>query len=445
MFDQMANNFQKTKNHIVLGLVLYKLSLEICYIFIISPLYGYSGFLLDIDVGKLVLSWIIYIALSYYFKRVFYNNNFNISVIILFCLFILYFTPLISLIFLANLPYIFMMLVCIYWCLAVVLEKIFSKITFISFAYNAYNKNILTDKIADVIILLCCIYMFIFSLNYNKLYINFALENVYNLRLAARDANFSGLSGYLLSWIGFVIAPSAALRYFKQKKWILFSFICYIQLLHYSIAGEKTILAIIPISIFLYIFFSNRNLLRLPFGMFFVNIISFCEYFLLGTYKLSAYIICRTLYFPSLLNYWYYDFFSKNPPDMLKQSVLRRIGLVSTYDIQIPNLIGLTYTNSIEHTANTGMFGDAYANFGILGVVIYPVLMAILLCVFNNMSKNVYIKNYVNLVIIILLFMINGSFFTIILSNGIWLAIVILFFSKRFSVIKKIKLQFGIK
>ena len=48
------------------GMILYRISLEILYIFAISPLYSYQGFELDVYSIKYLFSWMVYIFLMAY-------------------------------------------------------------------------------------------------------------------------------------------------------------------------------------------------------------------------------------------------------------------------------------------------------------------------------------------------------------------------------------------
>ena len=73
-------------------------------------------------------------------------------------------------------------------------------------------------------------------------------------------------------------------------------------------------------------------------------------------------------------------------PDFLRgnyPSISSFIGSPSPYDFNVGYLIGKKYFG-MELNANTGMVGGAFFEFGILGVIIDPIMMVIALRLFDK-------------------------------------------------------------
>ena len=69
--------------------------------------------------------------------------------------------------------------------------------------------------------------------------------------------------------------------------------------------------------------------------------------------------------------------------------------------------------------ANTGLFGDAYANFKMLGVIVYPALYCLVFKVWENLSKKETAFQAVSIGFVIIWNAINLSFSTWLLSGGV--------------------------
>ena len=79
---------------------------------------------------------------------------------------------------------------------------------------------------------------------------------------------------------------------------------------------------------------------------------------------------------PNAIARHYVEFFSENQPDWLMQNWSRFFsffGLSSSYSEPIPTVIGYTFYNK-GMNSNNGLIGTAVANYGMLGVVISPLL-----------------------------------------------------------------------
>jgi serine phosphatase RsbU (regulator of sigma subunit) len=152
---------------------------------------------------------------------------------------------------------------------------------------------------------------------------------------------------------------------------------------------------------------------------------------LLSTFWIAGIGIRRALYIPSQLNYDYYDYFSKNEPDYLRQGILRWFGFSSPYKESIPHLIGYHYYGSIEMGANNGLFSDAYFNFNFLGVFLFPIILIIIFKLFDTCSKGLDSKLLILPIIVCTTSFISGCFSSVLLTDGIALLMITLYFMVR--------------
>ena len=113
-------------------------------------------------------------------------------------------------------------------------------------------------------------------------------------------------------------------------------------------------------------------------------LMNFCGMYLLKQFnsiELISYSTRRVLFTPAKLNYCYYDYFSSHGPDyFLAGPVGRLTGLTSPNSDSIAHLIGEVYFNAPDMGANNGLFSDAYANLGIIGCVVMPIILV--LCIY---------------------------------------------------------------
>jgi len=415
--------------YLLLYVLLYRLSLDILYIKVLSQSYGYYGFLVDYNWFKYIASWIITLVFSILINKL-ATKPLLPSRVVIFFLFLISFLPASSFYGLSNKSNIYFFYLTIYWGLILFLGYFLLKRSLPKYKIVcSSNTQKIKSKIFDALTIILGIYVFITSYKYNRLYLTLDLENVYNLRVPAKEYNFGLFSGYLLTW-SVIVFTFAAIRYYEKKKWLPLLIIFYLQLLLFSIYGDKTTFFYIPISLFGYKFITQEKIKNIPVALIMLNIISLLEKVFLKTIFLTAFFQFRNLYLPAFLGEQYYQFFSKNPPDMLAQSVFRRFGLVSRYDTPIPNMIGLFTKRNLGY-ANNGLFGDVYANFGFFGLILYPLFYIGILKILDIVSVGLDIKSYIALIIIMTITFVNIPFFTALLSNGIIFSLALLILLKR--------------
>ena len=81
--------------------------------------------------------------------------------------------------------------------------------------------------------------------------------------------------------------------------------------------------------------------------------------------------------------------------------------------------------------ANNGLFSDAYANMGIVGMMLGPILLVLVLRVFDLSTKGLSIRSLMGGIILVSYILIGSSITTALLSQGILLVCVFFYLAPR--------------
>jgi hypothetical protein len=92
----------------------------------------------------------------------------------------------------------------------------------------------------------------------------------------------------------------------------------------------------------------------------------------------SVGLVRRVFATPGQMDWYYFDYFSGHPKYHLSHSFLRFLGS-SPYAVDPPLLIGAVYFPSDLPSANAGLWSDAFANFGLVGIVAFTLVLILAL------------------------------------------------------------------
>ena len=264
---------------------------------------------------------------------------------------------------------------------------------------------------------------------------NLNILRVYEFRQSAAD-RLPKVFGYIVSPVSKVIVPIGfTLGLYYKKRSIACAFAVMAVLL-FGMTHHKTIL-FAPIFVLLTYFFLHKYSVRrgLLIIFVFVGCVALLELIMMRVMGLTAsgllgtLIIRRVILVPSLLDSFYVDFFSDNAKILWSNSKVS-LGLSeSSYDVTAPFLIGGEYFGRSEMSANTGFIGSGFANFGIVGVLMYGTLLGLLVAILNSHSRSLGHPLTVSMCIMIVMSaMTSSDLVTILLTHGLLLLIVCLSF-----------------
>lgn len=143
----------------------------------------------------------------------------------------------------------------------------------------------------------------------------------------------------------------------------------------YSVSNNRQFIFTLVFAFLIYLFKNKKDLLLFIFlGLWGIPV---AEWIVDKEYLFTD-IIRRISLVPNVDASFHVDYFMYNEPDWLRQALniyTNRFGFVSPYSDKIATLIGKLYFNTTIN-ANTGLVGGNFANYGLLSVVIGPVLYA---------------------------------------------------------------------
>ena len=410
-----------------LGLFVYGIKIcalrvlyELIYTIIIVPCLGASEYLFIVDISPLqyALSWVVTISLvpcvfASVIKEsimstaisVFYYVSFIPGAVMLgfrksdfYCWFYLYYIIL----FLGAL---------------IVPKKNIVRYRFI--------KNI--DKVLIVIMFGIS---FFFWARYANFRILYDIGNVYGVRLEARSYSIPSIMSYVFKWL-YIFTPFFISWFLDKKEWFFVIVSMVIGVLLFFYDGQKSILFNMGICFLIAIImvYGNKTVnasSAILNGVIITEVLSLLEYFLCGSYYIVNFVIRRLCFVPASLNYCYYEFFSYHELNYFSD-ILRRFGLSPRYASGLPRTIGKVFFGNPDTNANNGLFSDAYANLGNLGIIM-PLFVLLLLWMFDCITQNIHRAVRVSLGFLISFIIMSTNLTTGLLTHGIMIMMIVLLF-----------------
>ena len=149
----------------------------------------------------------------------------------------------------------------------------------------------------------------------------------------------------------------------------------------------------------------------------------------LGISGLHNFIIRRVLFGPALLNYYYYDYFSSHKPDYYISSFVGKIlNISSGHSKSISHTIGEIYFKAPQMAANNGLYSDAFANLGVAGCIILPLLLCLSIFMLQYFSRSLPNKVLFSIVIVYSITFISSFLSTIVFTHALAVLMLICFF-----------------
>lgn len=204
------------------------------------------------------------------------------------------------------------------------------------------------------------------------------------------------------------------------------------QLVIFSITGLKSVLFMIPFSLIIYLIASKKK----PSGTFFVSVFVGILLFVIFLNQINFYVYPATLVLRRVLtmqgqiSFYYFDFFSSHPKALLGYSIFRELSLYP-YVGPPSTFIAYEYLDKKDMYMNANFFTDAFANFGLLGIIVYSMLLSGILWVYNSITKNIDIKISFALCAVFAFNIVNTSLLISLLTHGFIFTMAFLYFSPR--------------
>lgn len=426
-------NIKTTGNekYLPLLMVLWKALLDVSYIYFVIPLFGYSGFRLNISVFKILESYLVMLLLGAISPK----KIERISEFLIHLLFITVIIPILSYYSLSN---------ATAWQLYTMVAQYVIVLLAYKYGSNKYlklkpiksgTKIAIWISLSFVITILC--YTLIIQKGYTRL--NFDLKKIYEVRETSNDLYASGIFGYLLPWTFRVFNILLIVITAQRKKYLYTVAFVFVQIILFGLTAFKAVLLYPLVLLGAYIVLKARRKILLFFIALSVIVgISLIHYFISGNIILGSIFIRRTFFIPAMINFQYYDFFEKHSFVYMSNSIF---SFLTPYPYNLPPalLIGSLGGND-DSNANTGFLATAYMHFGFIGAIIFPLIVGKLLKFVDIFESRV--EKWCLLGMLILPFNAlfrSADLFTTLLTHGLGLAIFMIWLISDMGVKQKLK------
>jgi hypothetical protein len=400
----------------VLLLFLYRISLDLCYIYIISPNYSYAGLFIDMNYYKIIESFIILFVCGLTIKHKIEKPS-DFFILFIFSMLVI---PLLSIYSLQDKSreFLYMVIISIY------VIKIVSKVPQIKLPLLKHG-----DKIALIISIVTGIVLFGWIIvNGGFSYLNFNLANVYDFRGTVSEMIFPGKLSYAKTSFGKILNPVLIAYYlWKRNKKMIITTIA-VQVLFFGITAHKAMLFYPLLIVFAFLFGEKKYFGQMiPFGLFGVTFLSSIYYSITNNIILASLFVRRVLFVTVDNHYRYYDTFKKL--GFLYFSNRSWFPKIIEYPLNypVPQVISKIYYGHINTWVNTGFLATGYINFGFVGMLVYAIIVGLIFRYIDYLAKNCLPLWFCIAIMIVPIFsLLSADLPTALLTHGILLAMLML-------------------
>lgn len=362
---------------------LYKLLLDIVY-FQYMPKYIYyvqkfvNSNTMDIfypqsfSIYIYLLGWIVFFTVLLVMDTIFHKkiSNYNAVDSILLFLICFSFIPGVSILGAGGLPLLYFLFFTAYWLIFILIAN---KCRIIKYQ-NYFSHDTLTKPkkyvFYSIFAIHVCTVIWMFY-NYGTFFTSGITTNeVYSLRLLWREIQIPVILKYIMANT-YIVLCVVLIYYLETKRYLQASIIVFLQYLNFCCGANKIILWGTFVCVFIYF---CKNIISLKSIIVFMITILITGMILLdfNTSDIIINFIRRMMFLPNILSFEYYDYIVSNNNNV---------------DNDISFKIGEIYFGNINDNANTGLIADALRMYGLLGVVMQPLLWGGYMCILNMASK----------------------------------------------------------
>lgn len=372
----------KSKIAYLIGVLVYRILLDVTFVYFISPNYSYyMNLTIDIHINKVIVSYIIVFILllimphkSNYIANILLNVQFFVTLL-----------PMLSLYAMSNRSTKFVAIVCL-------AHSLQCFIVHLAHQHRYQKTNIVIQKGENWTALILCFLIGI-SLGYTLIKYGFVsleafdLTQVYNIR---RDVSYGFPFSYLLPWTFKIVCLFILLISLEKKNYVGAIIASLFQIYFYLVYANKQTLFSWILVLGCYWLVKKVDLIKgMIYGLIALLVASGAVYKIFGNILLLSYLVRRTLFVPATIKFAYYDFFSENLKlHFADNSIGHLLQITSPYDLEAPKLIA-GYLEVPNSYCNSGYWGDAFANFGYVGVILFSLILIFMILWIEKITRNV--------------------------------------------------------
>lgn len=396
------------KYYISIVLILIMFLLEFSYISFVSDVYAKNNFKFEFNIFRYIITKFIFIIPLFLIEQSVKFDRFILSVFTLLMiipnLIIFEFIPDTPI--LINLGLIFF--VIFYYSLSFIYIPLNIKTPLLSINYK-----VIFIALLAILMFVPFIFVYGFDLHFNA----FNYDEIYKIRKISplKETLFTD---YFFPWLVKVIVPIGMIMSLKYRKKYLLVVLFLIQLYMFLLFAHKSVF--ISFFIMFFYFFKNEEkqlkyFISSILGLLFISIIISQ----IAHNVVVESIFSRRLFFvPAILNNCYFDFFTDNHI-YLSHSIFKSF-IEYPFSLSPDHMIGKEYFGQPQMASNNGFISDGFMNFGLIGVILNSIVLAVVLKVIKSLKIS-YI--YYGVILILIFAFISSYFLTTLLTHGVLLFI----------------------
>ncbi len=395
-------------------LALFKILLDYSYVNFVQKKFAYEGYQYSFNFMHYIEGWIVIILVFF----LLISKKKNILYVTLFIAYLLLIPPASTLYaFAGKQLFSFYVIVLSYTLLLLMTSNIKIHLKFIK---NSYNFSLVFSLIITIVVLLHQISVIGIG------NINFDLSKVYELRREYGVTSNQGIFGYLNGWVFKVFNILMISWSLHRKKYVYLLFFVFLQILLFGLAGHKSIVVAMLLLFAVYYFNRYRALTTIILSSFIaLFILALSLYFIYDNIILPSIIIRRAFFVPVDLNYIYLDFFSTHDWIIWSDGILRNF-IDYPYTLSSAHVVG-AYLGHPEMGANTGFIGSGYMNLGLIGILLYIIILALIINLINSFQKiPIWLANGIVLMPL-LSALISSDLPTTLLTHGLLVSVLMVY------------------
>ena len=297
------------------------------------------------------------------------------------------------------------------------------------------------DRLSYMLVVITFVYLFALIASGGWRYFNISLAAVYDLRQNVASA-LPPVFAYLNSLFAKVAIPFAMVLAFEAKHPATALMLAVASFLIFAVTAHKSPLFYPIVILSLYVAMRLRWKVELMhLGLIAIVGLSIADMEMTNAGDANEYsgwfatlFLRRALYVPSVLNFYYFDFFQAQFETMKYYWSESRItlGLIPRpYDLRVVNLIGSEYFGRDEMSANAGWIGSGLANAGYFGVALYSIGFGFVLGFLDARARSLGLALVgASFALLVLTIAASSDFLTVLLTHGLLLALLLLLILK---------------
>lgn len=261
-----------------------------------------------------------------------------------------------------------------------------------------------------------------------------SLSSFYDIRAQFKkaSADVPKFVRYAIPWLGSVIAPIALAKGLIQKRYLWAIAAVVTELVLVSITGYKSLLfsAVAVIGVLIIArYFDPRRIGAWLAGLAAsgVLIATVIDVVTDGT-LLTSLFVRRLILVAAINTRYFFEFFSDFPKLHLGHSVLGA-WVDYPYELSPANLMGLVYYGNPYTSANANVWADAFINFGVVGMVVFTLVLAVALLVLDSCTRAGAPKLLVLAPLAMTsISLANSALLTVFMTHGLMLTLILVYF-----------------